>query len=59
MSKIPATSQVTPFGGIWFVFRDGDREIVAHNSLLSKESVYINQKVVSKNRSFSASQIGL
>jgi hypothetical protein len=51
MSKIPATSQVTPFGGTWFIFRDGEREIVAHNSLLSKESVFVNRTVVSENRS--------
>ncbi len=51
MSKIPATSQVTPFGETWFVFRDGEREIVAHNSFLSKESVFVNRKLVSQNRS--------
>jgi hypothetical protein len=53
MSKAPATSQVTPFGETWFVFRDGEREIVAHNSLLSKESVFMNRKLVSENRSLS------
>jgi hypothetical protein len=51
MSKIPATSRVTPFRGTWFVFMDGEREIVAHNSLLAKESIFVNQKVVSEKRS--------
>jgi hypothetical protein len=51
MSNIRDTSHVTPFGETWFVFRDGEREIVAHNSLLSKESIFVNRKLVSSKRS--------
>jgi hypothetical protein len=51
MNKIPLTSQFNLFKGIWFVFRDGDREIAAHNSLFAKERVFINGEIVSENRS--------
>jgi hypothetical protein len=42
MSKIPTTSQITPSEGIWFVFKDGEREIAVNNSYLAKESVYLS-----------------
>jgi hypothetical protein len=49
MNNIPVTSQYTPMG-IWFIFRDGERVIADHNSLLGKESIFINGKIVSKKR---------
>lgn len=53
MNKIPATSQFNFPDGIWFIFRDGDREIAAHNSILSLERIFINGKLASKRRSLS------
>lgn len=51
MRKIPTTSQLIPLEGLWFIFKDGDREIAAHNSHLAKESIFINGEIVSENRS--------
>ena len=51
MRKIPITSQLIPLEGLWFIFKDGDHEIAAHNSLLAKESVFVNGEIVSENRS--------
>jgi hypothetical protein len=53
MNKIPTTSQLIPLKEIWFIFKDGDREIAAHNSLLAKETIFINGEIVSENRSLS------
>jgi hypothetical protein len=51
MRKIPTASQFTPLKEIWFIFRDGDLEIAAHNSLLAKESIFVNGEIVSESRS--------
>jgi hypothetical protein len=53
MNKIPLTSQISIFNGIWFVFRDGDREIAAHCSILGLERTFVNGRLIFKKRSFS------
>lgn len=50
MNKIPLTSQFNLFKGIWFVFRDGDREIAHHNSILGLERIFINGRLIFKKR---------
>jgi hypothetical protein len=50
MNRIPLTSQFSLFKGIWFVFRDGDREIAHHNSILGLERIFINGKLIFKKR---------
>ena len=50
MNKIPATSQFSLLKGIWFVCRDGDREIAHHNSILGLERIFINGKLIFKKR---------
>jgi hypothetical protein len=51
VNKIPAISQFNFPDGVWFIFRDGDREIAAHNSILCLERIFINGKLASKRRS--------
>jgi hypothetical protein len=51
MNKIPATSQIISGDGAWFIFRDEERVIAAHNSILAKETIFINGEIVSERRS--------
>jgi hypothetical protein len=53
MTKIPSTSQASFIKGLWFIFRDGDREIAAHGSTLGQERIFVNGKLVSQKRSLS------
>jgi hypothetical protein len=51
MNNIPLTSEFTTLGGTWFVFRDGDRVIAAHNSNSAKERIFVNGELILKKRS--------
>lgn len=51
MNDIPLNSELTPLGGTWFIFRDGDRVIAAHNSISAKERIFVNEKLILKKRS--------
>jgi hypothetical protein len=51
VNKIPDISQFNFPDGVWFIFRDGDRQIAAHNSILGLERIFINGKLASKRRS--------
>jgi hypothetical protein len=58
MSKIPTASQVSLSKGLWFIFRDGGREISAQCSVLTgKERIFFNSSLVSKKWAFSKSSI--
>jgi hypothetical protein len=50
VNKIPAISQFNFPDGAWFIFKDGDREIAAHNSILCLERIFINGKLVLKKK---------
>ncbi len=53
MTNIPSTSQLIPLEGLWFIFKDGDREIALHNSTLGQERIFVNGELVSRKRSLS------
>lgn len=50
MNKIPTTSQASLSKGLWFTFRDGNREITAYGSFTGKEHVFVNDNLISKKR---------
>lgn len=54
MNKIPKTSQVSLFRGLWFIFRDGKQEIAAYYSAITgQERMFINGELISKKTSLS------
>ncbi len=52
MNNIPTTSQHSLLNGMWFIFKDGNREIAAYSSSTSgRESVFINGELISDKKS--------
>ena len=52
MNKIPVTSQFSYPNGLWLIFRDGNREIAAHSSVLGKDIIFVNGELMSQKRTF-------
>jgi|GEM_PF-1833749 len=52
-SNLPNESYINISKGIWFVYHDGESTIRLHNSNLGNERVYLNEDIVSEQRSMS------
>jgi hypothetical protein len=51
---IPENTEASLYKGLWFVFKDDDRDIAMHSSALSgQERIFVNGELVSKKRVFS------